>query len=290
MFRYSAGIKPKSKELEYVVGWRESQLLKTLEDNLQRRKNYVVSGGIEVEIDVHFIEAFMRSLNVSGFMDKGVRLKTPLLKGGKIKASSATSLLKFLQAHHERTPVKMPYGSLNLLMSLISQAPYMYSKISLFEKQNSEVVKNKQAEKMKFRIEALEKNVNSQIGWITDKYEERIESIDKKYEELIDKAYDINDVLLAEKLSKEVLPDIKESITNNYIESIEKINAAEATKKESILQHTRNTYAFDLMGFDILVKKTGKDKLRFATIYDVESDVEPSNVFLYIVDYGDEEK
>ncbi len=289
MFRYSGDTKS-PQNLEYVEGWRESQLLQSIKkvDSNSDRKFIVTVEDIEVEIDIHFIEAFMRSLKLSDYLFTGVRLDEPIVKGAKIDAKSIKPLIEYLKYHHNQSPIKMPFGSMNLLMSLISQGPDLYDIITEFEMQNKKKVEEKLNEKRKYRLKSLEQEMLNQTNNLTKKYEATIDTVDEKYKQISEQLYDVGEIVKGDKMITEKLPEVKEGITNKYISDIKALNLQEERKKEVILKYTQNTYSFYFMGFDLLVKKIDKGVLRYSTIYDIYSSDEPANVFLYILDYGDE--
>ena len=291
MFRYS-GDGDTPKQLEYVEGWRESQLLQTVKSigEGEDRKFIVKVEEIEVEIDIHFIEAFMRSLKESNYLEKGVRLDEPLVKGSKINATSLRPLIKFLTEHHNQSSLKMPYGSMDLLMSLISQAPDLYDIITEFEIENKKLTEDKIVEKRKYRIKNLEQEMLNQTNALTKKYDATIDSVEEKYKLISENLYDVGNMKKGDEILTEKLPEVKENITNKYISDLKKINMQEDRKRESILKYTKNTYSFFFYDFDLLVKKIEKGVLRYSTIYDINTVAEPSNVFLYILDYGDSKK
>ena len=291
MFRYS-GDGDTPKQLEYVEGWRESQLLTTLKDmdGENDRKFIIKVEDIEVELDVHFIESFMRSLKESDYLEMGVRLGEPLVKGSKLNSKSLQPLIKFLKKHHDESSVKMPYGSMDLLMSLLSQAPELYDIITKFEYDNKELVENKISEKRKYRLKNLEQEMLRQTNLLTNKYEATIDSVEEKYKQISENLYDVGNMEKGDEMITQKLPEVKETITNKYISDIKKINIQENRKKENILKYTQNTYSFFFHDFDLLVKKIEKGVLRYSTIYDIQTVTEPSNVFLYIPDYGESKK
>jgi hypothetical protein len=288
MFRYNKVTKTAPFKKSYVNGWREINLLETL-DNPQDRYFEVMTQGIEVIIDIHFIESFMAGLQDQQFMSSGVRLLEPLHRGSKLDKESAQKLVSFLAKHNRMATNKMPKGSLDLFMSFISYAPYMYDKITSFEESNPNTVSEVRLEKELYLRTQLEKEAKSQTESATETYENNLKMMNTKYKEMIDKNYRLGNKAIADNLKTVVVPKMEEALQMTYVEKLEQITSFEEKMLENIKGKAYPTYSFFINDFDILVKKTGDNKLKFATIYpdDIK---EPSNVFLYIPAYGDEKE
>ena len=53
-----------------VEGWKEKNLLESLDESEDRVFNVKV-GGLTVVIDIHFLESLMKAINLSGYLETG---------------------------------------------------------------------------------------------------------------------------------------------------------------------------------------------------------------------------
>jgi hypothetical protein len=286
MFRYNKAEKSPVFKKQYVDGWRENNLLTTL-SNPEDRYFKVKTGDIEVIIDIHFIESFMSGLKDQGFMRQGVRLMEPLHRGSKLDRETAQNLVSYLSKHNSKSTMKMPFGSLDLLMSFISYSPFMYDQITEFEKDNYDFVEEIRLEKQKYLASRILKESNSQTESATQTYEGNLKMATEKYEEMIEKNYKLGNKAVADNLRNTVIPKMEAALQENYVEKLMQITDFEEAQLKAIPKKTVPTYSFYINDFDILVKKTGDKKLKLATIYP-DTKEEPHNVFLHIPSYGNE--
>ena len=286
MFRYNKAEKNPVFKKQYVDGWRENNLLTSL-SKPEDRYFTVKTGDIEVIIDIHFIESFMSGLKDQGFMRQGVRLMEPLHRGSKLDRETAQNLVSYLSKHNSKSTMKMPFGSLDLLMSFISYSPYMYDQITEFEKDNHDLVEEIRLEKQKYLASRILKESNSQTESATQTYEGNLKMATEKYEEMIEKNYKLGNKAVADNLRNTVIPKMEAALQESYVEKLMQITDFEEAQLKAIPKKTVPTYAFYINDFDILVKKTGDKKLKLATIYP-EMKEEPHNVFLHIPSYGKE--
>jgi hypothetical protein len=286
MFRYNKAEKNLVFKKQYVDGWRENNLLSTL-SKPEDRYFTVKAGDIEVIIDIHFIESFMSGLKDQGFMTQGVRLMEPIHRGSKLDRETAQNLVSYLSKHNSKSTMKMPFGSLDLLMSFISYSPFMYDQITEFEEKNQDLVEEIRLEKQKYLASRILKESKSQTESATQTYEGNLKMATDKYEEMIEKNYKLGNKAVADNLRNTVIPKMEAALQENYVEKLMQITDFEEAQLEAIPKKTVPTYSFYINDFDILVKKIGDKKLKLATIYP-ETKEEPNNVFLHIPSYGNE--
>ena len=289
MFRYNRKAKTINDGVaptNYVTGWRESQLLRTLKYSQKRKFEIELASGVMVEVDIHFFESFMQSLSQTGFLETGVGGE-PITGGDSIIKETALPMIQYLKIHHDKTTYKLPEGSLDLLMGFISKGTEMYELINQFETENELVVMELLEEKKAYRVETLEKNNQLQLQNKTDIMQSRIENIEEHYNSIISAATKNKRLGLAKDMVDKVMPKKIEMVLDRYGEEVEKITKDKSKSLTSILQYNYLTYSFFISEFDLLVAKIGDKKLRIRTIYDITDAGEPKNTLLYIPHYGD---
>jgi hypothetical protein len=243
MFRYNKAEKNPVFKKQYVDGWRENNLLTTL-SKPEDRYFTVKTGDIEVIIDIHFIESFMSGLKDQGFMRQGVRLLEPIHRGSKLDRETAQNLVTYLSKHNSKSTMKMPFGSLDLLMSFISYSPFMYDQITEFEKDNYDYVEEVRLEKQKYLASRILKESNSQTESATQTYEGNLKMATEKYEEMIEKNYKLGNKAVADNLRNTVIPKMEAALQENYVEKLMQITDFEEAQLKAIPKKTVPTYAF----------------------------------------------
>lgn len=291
MFRYNESLAT-SKPLDetgLVDGWREAQLLNSLPSK-DRKFKIKMKSGIIVEIDIHFFESFMRALNYSGYIETGVPQDPMESKGHAINIKSVKPMLEYLKNHHESAEYKLPKGSLDLLMLIISKSNIMYEAITDFENTHEELITKLEKRKEEHKIKALEIETQKALKFKTDKMQDQIIEIENYYLDIIEIAREKNNETVAKKMEDEIMPTKIGNVLDEYGTSVLKINENSSRKMKDIKKHIYLTYAFFISEFDLLVAKTGHKTLRLRTIYDIYAAKEPKNALLYIPDYGDKRK
>mgnify|MGYP003654777799 CR=1 FL=1 len=292
MFRYNKSpfIKRKSDETGYVKGWRESQLLKSLDNTKNRKFEVKLKTGVVVEIDIHFFESLMRALNLSNYLESGVPASFYDTKGVGIKVETFKPLIAYLRTHHEKSEIKLPAGTLDLLALFISQGSFMYDEILDFEKNNKKVIKDLKQEKKEYRIKALELETQNVLQNKTDSMQEQITKIEDHYGKIIEIANTNKKLEVAKQMEKEIMPKKIERVLDKYGDDVEKARLHELQVKKEINKYNYLTYAFFMGDLDLLVAKVGPKKIRLRTLYDATKKTPPENTLLYIPDYGDKVK
>ena len=288
MFRYNRGSNEKfeNKETGLVDGWRESQLIKSL-NGRERKFNIQLRNGLIVEIDIHFFESFMRSLNFSGYMESGVPKDPMDTKTDSINIKSLKEMIEYLKNHHDNSTYKLPQGSLDLLMLIISNGDRMYKEIKEYEDGNKSLIRKLTSEKIENTKKALELENQKALENKTDKMQEQILKIETHYLDIIEIARANKKEGVAANMENKVMPNKIAEVLDKYGDSVLTINDSTSKKLKQIEKNTHLTYAFFISEFDILVAKVGSKKLRLRTIYDIYAPQAPKNSLLYIPDYGD---
>ena len=292
MFRYnkSSYLKRKRDDTRYVTGWRESQLLKTLENPINRKFEIILKDGVCVEIDIHFFESLMRALNLSNYLELGVSPSFYDTKGIGIKIETIKPLIEYLRKHHEKSEIKLPAGTLDLLALFISQGSFMYGEITEFENNNKKLVKKLEDEKKDYKFKALELETQNILQIKTDSMQEQIANIEEHYGKIIEIANTNKKLEVAKNMETQVMPKKIERVLDKYGDEVEKARKHEIKVKKEISKYNYLTYSFFIGDLDLLVAKVGPKKIRFRTLYDANKATTPENTLLYIPDYGDVRK
>lgn len=294
MFRYNKVDKrtPVDKKIGFVKGWREKELLKTINEiRLNNNRKFIIklNSGLEIELDIHFIESFMKSMNLGGYLYVGYETKNISKKPKILDIESVKPLIQYLKKHNQTQHYKMPKGSLDIMMTLFLEGQNIYEAIQDFEKGNPEIVEKYLKEKQSFQEKNIDDESNQQLQRLTDEMQSKIDYVEEYYGEIIATAKANNNLEVSGKMEKEVLPNKIEKILDEYGADVNKITERAVAKRKGISEKNYNTYSFFIEDFDLLVAKIGKNKLRYRTIY-ADDVKEPQNVFLYIPDYGEEVK
>ena len=294
MFRYNKvdERKPMDKKVGFVNGWREKELLKTLnKSNLDNQRKFIIklNTGLEIEVDIHFVESFMKSMNLGGYLYVGYDAKNIKNKPKLLDVESVKPFIEYLRKHNDEQYYKMPKGSLDVMMALFLEGQNIYEAIQDFEKGNPEIVEKYLKEKQSFQEKNIDDESNQQLQRLTDEMQSKIDYVEEYYGEIIATAKANNNLKVSEKMEKEILPNKIEKILDEYGADVNKITERAVAKRKGISERNYNTYSFFIEDFDLLVAKIGKNKLRYRTIY-ADDFKEPQNVFLYIPDYGEEVK
>lgn len=294
MFRYNKveDRKPVDKKIGFVSGWREKELLKTVNEfNNDAKRKFIIklNTGLEIEIDIHFVESFMKSMNLGGYLYVGYDAQNISKKPKILDIESVKNFVRYLKKHNDEQYYKMPKGSLDVMMALFLEGQNIYEAITGFEKGNPEIIEKYLNEKQNFQEKNIDKESNLQLQKITDEMQSKIDYVEEYYGDIISTAKANNNFQVSEKMEKEILPRKIEKILDEYGTNVNKITEMAVEKRKNIIGKNYNTYSFFIEDFDLLVAKIGKNKLRYRTIY-ADDVKEPQNVFLYIPDYGEEVK
>lgn len=294
MFRYNKveDRKPVDKKIGFVSGWREKELLKTVNEfNNDAKRKFIIklNTGLEIEIDIHFVESFMKSMNLGGYLYVGYDAQNISKKPKILDIESVKNFVRYLKKHNDEQYYKMPKGSLDVMMALFIEGQNIYEAITGFEKGNLEIIEKYLNEKQNFQEKNIDKESNLQLQKITDEMQSKIDYVEEYYGDIISTAKANNNFQVSEKMEKEILPRKIEKILDEYGTNVNKITEMAVEKRKNIIGKNYNTYSFFIEDFDLLVAKIGKNKLRYRTIY-ADDVKEPQNVFLYIPDYGEEVK
>lgn len=289
MFRYNANQNLKSgfNKMEYLVeGWKEKDLLKNL-GNEGRYFEITAGEGVTVIMDIHFLESLMVALNHTGDLYEGLEIKEN--KQARVDLNSFAPLFNFLKNHNSKQDLKMPSGSLDLLMLCFSYAPQWLEAINEFEIENPEMVMKTKKLKEEFLLKRLEEEFQTNQKRISEHFEKNRDKIKEFYDKAINEAISRGryDIALQLEGAEEKKTDVA---TTEYGERILKSVENYNFHLEKISEKTTNTYAFGLDKFDVLVSKTNETTLKLKTIYPPVKYKEPDNCYLYILDYGDKRK
>ena len=268
----------------------ESQLLKSLENPQKRKFEIVLKTGVIVEIDIHFFESLMRALNLSNYLQEGVPKSFYDTKGVGIKIETFKPLLAYLRKHHDKSQIKLPVGTLDLLALFISQGSFIDGEITKFELNNPELIEKLKDEKKEYRVMALELETQNILQIKTDSMQEQIMKIEEHYGKIIEIANTNKKLEVAKEMENKVMPKKIEGVLDKYGDAVEKARKHEIQVKQEISKYNYLTYAFFIGDLDLLVAKVGSKRIRLRTLYDVTKEAPPKNTLLYIPDYGNKVK
>ena len=142
-----------------VVGWEEKNLLKSL--GTSDRVFNVIVGDITVVMDIHFIESLMKAINLSGYLETGFIPSDGKYAG--VEIPSVKRLIKFLKNHHDISEIKLPKGTLDLLMLCISHSPRFYKHITQYESEYPGYVEGMRGIKIEHRETIIKKDLDVHI-------------------------------------------------------------------------------------------------------------------------------